>query len=208
MSSPLLKGEHEHRSFKTKLRTSGYGTNLKLIGYAAVFNQTTDLGAFREKIAPGAFTRAINERQDCRCLFNHSADCVLGRTKNGTLRLSQDSTGLKIDCDLPETQTARDLHALIARGDIDQMSFGFIVRDEDVVYGNDGDMLRTIKDLDLLDVSPCTFAAYQTTSVEARSVDAAYQIYRREAIARTAGPPDSELQRMRRYVRELLASCK
>jgi len=97
-------------------------------GYAAVFNQVADLGWFKESIAPGAFARALSEKQDVRCLQNHDANLLMGRTKNGTLRLAEDSTGLKFDCDFPDTQPARDLHVLLERGDMDQCSFGFTVR--------------------------------------------------------------------------------
>ncbi len=56
---------------------------------------------------------------------------VLGRkTKSGTLRLSEDSTGLHFDCDLPKTQAANDLRELIRRGDIDQCSSGFRTVDD------------------------------------------------------------------------------
>jgi hypothetical protein len=146
-------------------------------GYAAVFNQVADLGWFKETIKPGAFTRAIAEKQDVRCLFNHDEDKVLGRTKNDTLTLSEDKTGLYFIDDFPETQCAADLRALLDRKDVDQCSFGFVVRKQtwtDTIL-DDGTLeeVRQIEDVDLLDVSIVTYPAYEGTSCEARSSEPA-----------------------------------
>jgi HK97 family phage prohead protease len=167
----------EYRIFKTQIRAKGDTPQIE--GYAAVFNTETDLGWFRESIAPGAFKRALSEKQDVRCLFNHEPDHVLGRTKSGTLALNEDNTGLHFVCDLPETQMGKDVRAMILRGDVDQCSFGFIVREEDVVYGDKSkDTVRVIKDVDLFDVSPVTYPAYPTTSVEARSNAESFKKFR------------------------------
>ena len=77
----------EYRVFKIEYRAPD-GASPRAEGYAAVFNSETDLGYYREKIAPGAFTRALAEKQDVRCLFNHDPNHVLGRTKNGSARQS------------------------------------------------------------------------------------------------------------------------
>jgi Escherichia/Staphylococcus phage prohead protease len=177
MSKPLTN-QVEHRIFTTELRASTTD-NPQTNGYAAVFNTIIDLGWYKEQIAQGTFTRAIAEKQDIRALFNHNPDHVLGRTKSNTLALSEDNTGLRFSCDMPDTQTGRDVYTLVQRGDVDQCSFGFIVRDEKVTYDADGNALRTIKDADLFDVSIVTYPAYESTSVEARSRDAAAQTYKR-----------------------------
>lgn len=149
----------------TELRAKG-GNAIE--GYAAVFNsQSEDLGGFRESIRPGAFSRAIREKQDVRCLFNHNSDTILGRTRSGTLRLLEDSTGLQFNCDLPDTQAGRDVREMIRRGDINQCSFGFVAQDD--TWSRDG-KTRELVDVDLFDVSPVTYAAYPQTSVSARSL--------------------------------------
>lgn len=136
-------------------------------GYAAVWDQwSEDLGGFREKIQRGTFARAIRLRQDVRCLFNHVAELVLGRTTNGTLALNEDATGLLFSCDLPDTQAGRDVRTLVARGDVNQCSFGFSKASD--VWNKDGTE-RTLLDVDLFDVSPVTYPAYQQTIVEANS---------------------------------------
>ncbi|MFA5436655.1 MAG: HK97 family phage prohead protease [Candidatus Neomarinimicrobiota bacterium] len=141
-----------------------------ITGYAAVFNSLSeDLGYFREKIDPGAFAETINS-DDIRALKNHNSDYVLGRNKSGTLTLSEDQRGLKIDVMPPDAQWARDLMVSIDRGDIDQMSFGFQTMADrwEIV---DGKEVRTLMKVRLFDVSPVTFPAYPDTEVGLRSLE-------------------------------------
>ena len=144
-------------------------------GYAAVFDQASeDLGWFRETIKPGAFSRSLKDGADVRCLMNHNEDNVLGRTKSGTLDVSEDQKGLKFRCELPDTQTARDLHQLVTRGDVDQCSFGFVVRTQNWLETKNAeggvDVMRELTDVDLFDIGPVTFPAYPQTSVNARAL--------------------------------------
>ena len=144
----------------------------QIVGHAAVFDSLSeDLGGFREKIAPGAFKRALKEQQDVRALFNHDPNVVLGRTKNGTLRLEEDDDGLLSEIDPPDTQVARDLMVSMERGDVDQMSFGFVTKKDEWEETEGGD-IRTLLDVDLYDVSPVTFPAYPDTDVAVRSHEA------------------------------------
>ncbi len=146
-----------------------------LRGHAAVFNQLSeDLGGFREQIAPGAFLEAI-EKDDVRALFNHDPNFVLGRKASGTLRLAEDARGLAIECDPPDTQMVRDLVIEpMRRGDINQMSFGFSMRPngQDWAKNDDGQIVRTLKRVRLMDVSPVTFPAYPETDVGVRELRA------------------------------------
>lgn len=139
-------------------------------GHAAVFNQLSeDLGGFREQIAPGAFTEAI-KTDDVRALWNHNPDFVLARNMSGTLQLSEDTRGLAIEIDPPDTQWARDLLVSIKRGDVNQMSFGFSVRPNGQNWAKDdtGTVVRTLTRVRLFDVSPVTYPAYPQTDVAAR----------------------------------------
>lgn len=143
-----------------------------LVGYASVFNSSTDIGWFDERVAPGAFTRSLSEGDDVRALFNHDMAQVIGRRSAGTLRLAEDDNGLRIEIDLPDTTVARDLAANIAVGNIDGMSFGFRAREESWELGDERTGKRdhrTLLDVDLVEVSAVTFPAYPDTSIAQRS---------------------------------------
>jgi HK97 family phage prohead protease len=144
-------------------------------GYAALYNtETTIAGFFRERIAPGAFRTALSGEDDVRALFNHDSNMVLGRTRSGTLVLSETKKGLRYDIELNEEDPeAMSVRAKIKRGDVSGSSFGFIVRAEEWQEPKDRrDLpLRTVTDAELFDVSPVTFPAYPQTSVTARSLE-------------------------------------
>lgn len=139
---------------------------MRLAGYAAKFDSASVPLPFIEKIAPGAFRKTLSETPDVRLLINHEG-LPLARTKNGTLKLEEDATGLRFEAELPDTQEARDLYTLVERGDVDQMSFAFrVIRQK---WSSDRTE-RTLTEVSLADgdVSVVTYPAYAATSVEAR----------------------------------------
>jgi HK97 family phage prohead protease len=157
------------------VREEGKPTRLR--GHAAVFGEySEDLGGFREVIQKGAFARAVRE-DDVRALWNHESAMVLGRNTAGTLRLEEDDVGLLVEIDLPDTQAGRDALVSVERGDVSQMSFGFLLRDwaKDQKWGKDaeGDLVRTLLEVELFDVSPVTYPAYPQTDVAVRSLERA-----------------------------------
>ncbi len=164
--------EVERRALRgLELRTNGGAP--KITGYAAVFNMMSeDLGFFREIIMPGAFDRALREGHDVRALWNHNPDVVLGRTKSGTLALSVDEKGLLVSITPPDTQAARDVVESIKRGDVDGMSFGFRTLGDNW-RTEEGEQIRELTDVELVDVSPVAFPAYPQTQVSARALERA-----------------------------------
>ena len=168
----------EHRSLvgpvecRAGVGGESHGT---ISGLAAVFDKETTIGdLFRAKISPRAFDKALSRRDDTRAWFNHNADVVLGRTTNGTL--TKTTRGLKYDIQLPDTAAARDVRELICRGDVSGSSFGFhFLADEwDDRPVRVGKLpVRTITNVELLDVSLVTYPAYVTTSVATRATASA-----------------------------------
>ena len=146
---------------------------LHITGYFAVFNSNYEIwpGA-TESVAPGAFLSSLNG--DVRALTNHDTTLVLGRTIAGTLKLKEDEIGLWGDIAVnPKDSDAMNTYERVKRGDVNQCSFGFFITDEDVSYKDDGSVHWTIKGADLLEVSVCTFPAYEATNVTARSAELA-----------------------------------
>ena len=156
----------ETRAFdisKFNTRSENEEQNTSIEGYAAVFNSKTRIGScFDEVIEPGAFSRSLSENGDVRALFNHDWNNVLGRTKSGTLTLKEDDKGLNFNVELPNTSVARDLSESMARGDINQCSFGFFVTDEEWDYSVEP-ALRTIKEVELFEISVVSIPAYDDT---------------------------------------------
>lgn len=169
-----MKDKEIRRLTMTELEvreSADFGTPI-IEGYAAVFNGLSeDLGGFRELVAPGAFSRSIAEN-DVRALWDHNSQYVLGRNKAGTLALDEDAHGLRIRIVPPDTAWAGDLLRSMKRGDVDQMSFGFYTR-ADEWDRTTVPPIRTLRDVDLFDVSIVTYPAYPQTSVEARDMAAA-----------------------------------
>lgn len=169
----MARPDEERRIVVGELRAEGGadGAPTKIVGYAARFNSLSgDLGGFQERIAPGAFAKTVVDG-DVRALWNHDANIVLGRNKSGTLRMTEDELGLHYECDAPDTQLVRDMvMSPIARGDVNQCSFGFrTVSDRwDKV---DGEWIRTLLEVELFDVSPVTYPAYESTTVAVRSLE-------------------------------------
>ena len=142
-------------------------------GYFAVFNSDYEIfdGA-SESIAPGAFDSSLSN--DVRALTNHDTTLVLGRTKANTLEIKSDSRGLwgRIRIN-PNDSDAMNTYERVKRGDVDQCSIGFLIRSQETDFRDDGSIHWTITDVELFEVSVCTFPAYEETSVSARKNDAA-----------------------------------
>jgi len=175
MSQPKKQpSEIERRTGVSNIELRQAGKAPRIVGHAALFNSlSADLGGFRERFLPGAFSEAIS-RDDIRALQNHDANIVLGRSRAGTLRLTQDARGLFIEIDPPTTQAAGDLMTLMKRGDVSQMSLAFRIAKTDQTWSRDnkdGPWIRTIRRVSrLLDVSVTTYASQPETSAAVRSL--------------------------------------
>lgn len=155
---------------KVELRTTDDGETV-LEGYATVYDYRYDVnggadapGGFSEVIARGAASKSVKE-SDVRLLVDHTG-VPLARSKSGTLALESDDIGLRVSASLdPQNPSAAALISALKRGDMDQMSFAFRVREQD---WNSERTLRTISKLELFDVSAVTYPANPATVVKLR----------------------------------------
>jgi len=171
----------ENRSGKLETRVSYAEVELREVqgsngmtfeGYAAVFNSPSQPigGQFTEYVAPGAFKRSLQARNDIKLLWNHDTGQVLGSTRAGTLTLIEDNRGLKAIAQLPDTQLGRDTAVLLKRGDVANMSFGFTVPKNGDSWSEDYSV-RTLNSVRLHEVSIVSFPAYMSTTAQVRSLD-------------------------------------
>lgn len=162
----------EYRSIKFETRVEEKqegGKKLVLRGYPILFNTETEIfdfwyGKVRETILPTALDGT--DLTDVYLITGHNIepDKVLGR--NGVnMRMEVDETGLFFECELPNTQHARDIYNLIESGIVDGMSFGFTCSDE----VNPETLMRTITHIDeLFEITITPFPAYKEASVIAQ----------------------------------------
>ena len=154
-----------------ELRAGPTGDGMSFTGYAAVFNSDSEPLPFIERIKDGAFKKSLKSRQPIKMYMNHDSSMLLASTRSRTLRLEEDSKGLLVNADLPDTTVGRDLSVLMQRGDVDSMSFGFSVPAGGDSWSDDG-MTRELRQVRLHEVSVVTgFPAYKATSATVRSLD-------------------------------------
>jgi len=198
-SRGVLTKTIERRSYGVRLEVRAQSDATATIeGYASVFDAPYEmydmLGAYTEVVRPGAFTRTLNAKPETQLLLNHGG-LAMAYTKAGTLRLSEDSTGLHIAADLNTARSdVRDMVAAIGDGNVDEMSFAFRTERQD--WSPDyaqRDLLEV--SINRGDVSVVNFGASASTSVAMRAQDfdhlddeSALALYAR-LTARFAPPP-------------------
>ena len=169
--------KQERRTFTGTVIARSEGENMpkEIGGIAAVINSVTDLGYFEEVIERGAFDNALNKEYDIRCLFNHEAELILGRTKANTCNVFVNGDGNLEYTWVPDYENPTHMSVVrsIMRGDITQSSFAFTIKEqkwsESTKYGSMGKRTITMIE-DLYDVSPVTYPAYADTEADARSI--------------------------------------
>ncbi|BAH34683.1 HK97 family phage prohead protease [Rhodococcus erythropolis] len=167
------------------------GDGLTLEGYAAVFDQDTEInsyeGNFIERISKGAFKKTLTERTPVM-QFDHGRDARTGSVPIGTFtELREDMRGLWVAGRLHDNPVVEPIRQAIASGAISGMSFRFrVIQDvwhdasgkalnsaeaQRLIYepGSRGPIFRTIKEVALAEAGPVVFPAYAGTSVGVRS---------------------------------------
>ena len=167
-----MNKRNSYRTAQFKTREETETGDLILSGYFIKFDEVTELWpGYFEVIKREGVEKAI-QNADIRALFNHDDSLVLGRTGNGTVTLGVDEIGLFGDIIInKEDPQAIGAYARVQRGDVIGCSFGFIPIKINTEERDDGSYLDTILELEIFEVSPCTFPAYPQTEIAARQKD-------------------------------------
>lgn len=172
------KKELERRIYPFEIRAEESERGKIITGRPIVYNSRTDMGYYDEEIASGALDNT--DLTDVRFLVNHDTSRIpLARsrrnTPNSTMQLWADAEGMMIRVllDTENNTEARNLYSAVQRGDITGMSFMFGVEDEEWQDLDKEKPVRIIRSLStVVEVSACTFPAYEDTEIQARSKEA------------------------------------
>ncbi|MFE2041669.1 HK97 family phage prohead protease [Streptomyces sp. NPDC059477] len=166
-------GGTERRAFPVRLEVrakKGVPDVSTIEGYASVteapFEMWDWLGPYSEVVRTGAFAKTLAETPQVQLLLNHGG-LAMAYTKAGSLRLSEDTTGLHMEADVTTRRSdVGDMLAALDEGSVDEMSFAFRVTRQQ--WSPDYDQ-RDILEVDLHrgDVSVVNFGANPATSVGA-----------------------------------------
>ena len=153
------------------------GDTVKVSGYAAVFDEESVIdGCYREVVRKGAFAEAV-ARDDVIFNVNH-VGLPLARTGSGTLKITEDERGLYIETELdPTDPDVMQIVPKMKRGDLDKMSFAFVPETVTWHDSDDGQELREIQKVSLVDVSIVNFPAYEGTEIGLRSKEQNKKIF-------------------------------
>ena len=162
------KMNREVRAALTRFETREEEERPHIAGYFNVFGDVYEIGpGMTESVDRHAFDNTLSG--DIRALTNHDTTLVLGRTTAHTLELRVDEHGLWGDVTInPNDQDAMNLYARVKRGDVSQCSFGFNIVSEETEFRDDGSIHWRITEVELHEVSVCTYPAYEETNVSAR----------------------------------------
>lgn len=193
--------EIEKRGGTLGVETRAADGKRTLVGYAIVYDSPTLIGdpdwGFTEVFDPGSMVDAIGG--DIRALVDHDSGRVIGRTKSGTLRLTNDDKGVRAEIDVPDTTDGNDLWALVDRGDISGMSFAFRATKQEW-DDTTSPPTRTVLQAELYEVSAVAFPAYDDTTLAKRSLEVARA--EAESVKKEAEQREADAAAARRRVAE------
>ena len=174
-----IDNKYETRTYSFDIRAERNESEQGVItGRPIVYNSKTDLGWFDEIIERGALDGA--DLKDVRFLVNHDTSMIpLARSRNNnansTMQLMVDANGMgiRVNLDVKNNSDARNLYSAIERGDISGMSFMFRIDDEEWSELESDHPTRHVRKIsDVVEVSACTFPAYDDTSISTRNKEA------------------------------------
>lgn len=168
-----------YRNFTTQV--SSEKDKRKIYGRAVTFGamskpvkDSARSTVYKEIIAPGAFTRSLQNNPDVMAFKEHDPKMILGRVSAGTLSVREENDGLYVEIDVPNTSYGNDLLESVSRGDISGFSFGFRPI-KSRTYSRSGEKIVERVEVDLVEVSPTARPAYNETEMNLRSDDEVWE---------------------------------
>lgn len=182
MKDKFFTSHFESRELELR-ESEGESSPGTISGIACPFDVLTGEGAlwgFREKFAPGSFKKTLEENShDVKAYWMHTKQLILGSKQAGTLRLKETDRGLEFEIDLPDNETGRNAAVSVKRKDVTQVSFGFRAVKQEWDETDPENIVRTVTEADLWEVSPEAFGAYgDATTVGTRDIKADYDEYK------------------------------
>jgi HK97 family phage prohead protease len=179
MTHPDAPRDDLVRNVPFTLERAEHGDGLTLTGHGAVFNAWTEInsweGRFKERVAPGAFKKTLQENGSrVRLQFDHGQHPLIGSLPIGAIRkIREDQVGLFVEARLADNWLVQPVREAIDNGSIDGMSFRFTVEKEEWSELESDLPERTITEVRLLELGPVVFPAYEQTDVGVRSLELA-----------------------------------
>src|SRR5581483_10476073 len=170
----VRSGQREVRSLPAShltVRTAPDGSK-QLAGTAIVFQSPSDdLGGFTEFVTYDAVRKSLRRNPDVAFLWSHDTSQPLGRVSAKTLSLDLDQKGLHFVLDLPPTELGDRVYQSVFRRDVTNCSFGFKTMPGGDIWTEDesGNVIRTLTDIFVAEISAVLFPAYPATQIDARS---------------------------------------
>lgn len=170
-----------------RLRENEDGDSRVLEGYALKFGvRSVLLGYYYpqyEILEPGCVTDEMLREQRIYFTMFHNRQIILGRWDKGegTLKVSVDEVGLKVECEMPRTPDGDTALELVRRGDLSEMSFIYSTDEDDsencvsiekteekTDWGATIYLRHVKKILAMYDVTIAGNPAYEDTEIQAR----------------------------------------
>jgi HK97 family phage prohead protease len=133
-----------------------------LSGYAIVWNEVSgDRGGYKVRMLPGSAKIAT----PCNAFWSHDPSQPIGTTANGSLRITSDDIGVKVEIDLPDTTTGRDAEELVENKYVTGMSFAMADAPDQTTVKEGGETVVNVKSVLVDEVSITAIPAFSGTSI-------------------------------------------
>jgi HK97 family phage prohead protease len=136
-----------------------------LTGYAIVWGTlSSDRGGYKVRLQPDSATFAT----PTHALYHHDYRYVIGNTQNGTLRITPDLYGVKVEIDLPDTTAGRDVATLVGGGYVDGMSFAMLPNPKAETIEENGETIFEVSSFTADEVTVTPIPAFSDTSISVK----------------------------------------